>query len=158
MDCNHLPVVKGTDDAIWERLIVIPFRRAVAKRNQNKKLSSELVATEAEGILAWMVTGMNAWTKDGLRLPVSMQRERTEWRQESDELKQWIEECCIGNSTAKTKSTELYSSYKGWRATSGLFDESTQTFARRMKEHGFKKKEVGHDKTVYWLGVGKKER
>ncbi len=158
MDCNHLPVVKGTDDAIWERLIVVPFRHAVTKRKQNQKLSQQLIAREAKGIVAWMVEGLKAWTKEGLRLPAGMRQERKEWREESDDLNQWIEECCVKATDAKTKSTELYSSYKVWRATSGLFEESTQLFARKMKEHGFNKKEYGHDKAVYWLGVGKRAR
>jgi P4 family phage/plasmid primase-like protien len=156
MDCNHLPVVRGTDEAIWQRLIVVPFRHAVAKKKQNQKLSQQLVATEAEGILAWMVTGLKSWMSGGLGLPANMRREQKEWRQESDDLNQWVEERCVKNPSAKTRSTELYSSYKMWRATCGLFEESTQLFARKMKEHGFTKKEFGHDKTMYWYGIGMK--
>ena len=158
LDCNHLPVIKGTDEAIWERLVVIPFRHVVPLQEQTRDLRQQLLA-EAEGILAWLVEGLRAWMKDGLHpLPASLQRERDEWRQEADDLGQWIEECCVKHSSVKAKSSDLYESNKAWRANNGLYDDSTPIFARKMKARGFVKKEFGHDKAMHWLGIGLKTR
>ena len=98
MDCNHQPVVRGTDDAIWNRLIVIPFNHQVAKADINPRLGAQLIAEEAEGILAWMVRGLAAWRTDGLELPEVMRQQREEWRKASDDLGQ-LSRVCNGAST-----------------------------------------------------------
>jgi putative DNA primase/helicase len=153
MDCNYLPVVRCTDDAIWERLIVIPFRHRVPKAKQNKDLSRLLVAEEAEGILAWLVEGLKNWMNGGLRMPANMQAQRQEWRKESDDLGRWLAEKCVMQAAAKTGGQDLYRSYKAWRATNGLHDESMVLFARKMKEHGFEKKTEGHAELSFWHGL-----
>ena len=100
MDCNHLPVIKDTDDAIWNRLIVIPFQHNVPKSKQDAALGRQLIAAEAEGILAWMVRGCMRWIEEGgLRLPASMVEDRKQWRKESDDLAQWLEEDCVVRGT-----------------------------------------------------------
>lgn len=154
MDCNHLPGVRDTDDAIWQRLHVIPFQHAVADKDKNRHLGAELVAEEAEGILAWMVEGLKAWMKNGLQVPATVTQQRQEWRAESDVLSQWLEECCVVRGDASAASLMLYTSYKDWREQHGLFPESTVMFARSMKAHGFEKKEVGDAKVPHWLRVG----
>lgn len=153
MDCNHLPVVHGTDDAIWERLIVLPFRNRVPKSKQNPALGQELIAEEAAGILAWLADGLERWRTRRLELPAAMKQERACWRKESDSMGQWLEERCLIRRDAKTESTALYNSYCAWQRQNGLYIESTQLFARKMKEHGFEKKELGHAKVPTWLGV-----
>jgi putative DNA primase/helicase len=153
MDCNHLPVVRGTDDAIWDRLIVIPFEHQIPKAKQNKELSRSLVADEAEGILAWLVRGLEGWLTERLRLPAPMQAQREEWRTESDDLGLWIAEQCVKPKGAKKESTALYENYKSWRKDNGFYEESAVIFARKMKEHGFVKKEEGHNKVPHWLGI-----
>jgi putative DNA primase/helicase len=156
IDCNHLPVVHGTDDAIWERLIVVPFAHKVPKSKQNPVLGQALIATEAEGILAWLVRGLERWRTKRLELPSSMQQQRQQWRKESDDLGQWLEEKCVVRPDARVESTPLYESCQAWRVQHGLFRESAVLFARKMKEHGFEKKEMGKDKVPNWLGVGLK--
>lgn len=154
VDCNHLPSIRDTDDSIWNRLHVIPFAHSVAKKDQNAQLADELM-DEAEGILAWIVEGLNDWRDSGLRPPSTVTAQREEWREESDTFKQWLEECFVLTPQAKTASSELYISYKGWYEGRRLFPESTVKFARNMKEHGFQKIEDGDKKVPTWLGIGK---
>jgi putative DNA primase/helicase len=153
MDCNHLPGIRDTDDAIWQRLMVIPFKHAVATDAKNPKLGAELLE-EAEGILAWLVEGLRKWMKDGLQAPSTVVEQRQEWREESDVLKQWLAECCVVRGDATTPSLILYESYKAWRKAHGLYEESTVMFARNMKAHRFEKKERGARKVPHWFGVG----
>ena len=155
MDCNHLPVIHGTDDAIWERLTVVPFANRVPKAKQNPKLGQELIAAEAEGILAWLVRGLEQWRTRRMELPSSMRKQHQQWRKESDDLGMWLEDAC--QRTGKAESLQLYTSYKYWRETHGLYEESMVVFARKMKEHGFEKKETGDAKVPYWVGLQLKE-
>ena len=59
---NHLPVIKDSDDAIWERIRRIPFTVQIPKEQRDKDLERTL-ATELPGILAWAVQGCLDWRK-----------------------------------------------------------------------------------------------
>jgi putative DNA primase/helicase len=137
---------------------VIPFQHRVAKKKQNPKLGQQLIAEEAEGILAWAVAGVRDWLKNRLPLPASMMQQRHEWRKESDSMGQWLEENCVQQGNAKSASMDLYTSYKEWRVTHGLYEESMVVFVRKMKEVGFQKKEFGDKKVPHWLGVALVDR
>jgi putative DNA primase/helicase len=65
IDANHLPIVRGTDNAIWNRLHPVPFGVTVPKDEQDPELPLKLLA-EAEGILAWAVAGAVRWYAEGL--------------------------------------------------------------------------------------------
>ena len=49
IDANHLPTVRGTDNAIWNRLHPIPFCVTIPKAEQDHNLRTKLLA-EAEGL------------------------------------------------------------------------------------------------------------
>ena len=56
LSTNHLPQIRGADDAIWNRLQIIPFEVVVPERYQDKDLVRKL-RDEYPGILAWAVRG-----------------------------------------------------------------------------------------------------
>jgi P4 family phage/plasmid primase-like protien len=72
---NHKPVIKGTDHAIWRRIVLVPFNVQFwnpAKSEtgpdhlkQDKSLPEKLKA-ESEGILMWAIRGCLDWQRDGL--------------------------------------------------------------------------------------------
>ena len=73
---NHKPTVRGTDHGIWRRLRLVPFDARIAPADRDPDLDDKLAA-EAEGILAWMVRGCQAWQRDGLA-PTDRMREAVE--------------------------------------------------------------------------------
>jgi putative DNA primase/helicase len=56
IDANHRPVVRGTDGAIWNRLLPVPFTQPLTKSEVDPTLPEKLLA-EAPGIIAWIVDG-----------------------------------------------------------------------------------------------------
>ena len=54
---NHRPQITGTDQAIWNRIRLIPFEVKIPKAEQDKKLTDWLGAHEAAGILNWALAG-----------------------------------------------------------------------------------------------------
>ena len=66
---NHKPKVNPADDALWERVKLIPFEVQIPPDQRDKKLEAKL-RDELPGILAWAVRGCLAWQKDdSLREP-----------------------------------------------------------------------------------------
>jgi putative DNA primase/helicase len=58
---NNLPAI--TDNALWERLTVIPFDRVVAEADRNATLKPELVSEELGGIFHWALQGLTRLTQ-----------------------------------------------------------------------------------------------
>jgi putative DNA primase/helicase len=79
MDANHRPTVRGSDNAIWNRLHLIPFNVTIPKTDQDRGLPEKLKA-EAEAILAWAVYGARRWFKDGLGKPEEVAEAVSGWR------------------------------------------------------------------------------
>jgi putative DNA primase/helicase len=116
IDCNHRPRVRGQDDAIWNRLYLLPFDVTISAAQQDKDLPRKL-ADESEGILAWAVVGAVAWYRDGLgRLP-DVEQACAEWRNESDDIGRFLDECCLPFGEVSTEA--LYGRYEEWAADGG---------------------------------------
>lgn len=152
IDANHLPIIRGTDDAIWNRFHPIPFDVAIPKDEQDPDLQNKLMA-EAEGILAWAVTGAARYYRERLGKPPDIERAGQAWRAESDQVGRFIEACCVRGDYCQVKSRALYLAYKSWAEEAGeRFIETEQMFFKRLVDQGFTSEhtKVGN---VY-LGVG----
>ncbi len=58
---NELPAI--TDNALWERLTVIPFDHVVDEADRNTTLKPELVTEELGGIFHWALQGLTRLTQ-----------------------------------------------------------------------------------------------
>jgi putative DNA primase/helicase len=143
---NHKPVIRGSDEAIWRRIRLIPFEVFFPPEKRDPNLYQALKA-ELPGILSWAVQGCLKWQTEGLE-PVGKVKEATSaYRAESDLIAQFLEEKTCA-STKKVKAGELYKAYESWCKEHGEFVISGTKFGKRMEEKGFIKKKDGH---VYYL-------
>lgn len=133
---NHKPIIKGDDDGIWRRLVVLPFRRKFEPHEQDPHLEAKLLA-ERDGILRWMVEGAQKYLKQGMYLSPVMQAERKQFRKDSDMLGEFLEECTIAQSGGKVEQARLYSKWVAWCGGSGTQPGSKKTFTQRLSERGF---------------------
>src|SRR5262249_32932996 len=69
MATNHKPRIKGTDDGIWRRIHLIPFTERIPDADLIGEFAEKLFASEAPGILNWLITGCRVWQELGLRPP-----------------------------------------------------------------------------------------
>ena len=53
---NHKPEIRGTDNAIWRRVRLIPFNVTIPDAEQDRQLPEKL-KDEWTGILKWAVEG-----------------------------------------------------------------------------------------------------
>jgi putative DNA primase/helicase len=151
IDANHLPTVRGTDNAIWNRLHPVPFSVTIPKDEQDIELHSKLVA-EGAGILAWAVAGSAKWYKSGLSTPQEVAKESNAWRTESDQVGRFIAECCIAVENAEAKARPLYVTYRKWAEDAGERAMRETDFGNSLKERGFMRT---HRKTgSVYLGLG----
>jgi P4 family phage/plasmid primase-like protien len=151
IETNHRPQIGGTDTAIWNRIKLIPFLNVLPKEHINKTLPDRLRG-ELPGILNWALAGCAAWREHGLVEPNLIKAANSEYRDQSDRLREFLaEECDVSDPTAMTRSSEIYRLYNFFAELRGQHPMSDQRFSEVMKERGFVKKErkgIG-----YWVGI-----
>lgn len=151
---NHRPVIRGTDDAIWRRIRLIPFTVQIPEGERDPFLVRQLTA-ELSGILAWAVEGCQRWLENGLRPPAGVIQATTEYRQESDALGAFLEENCVIGVGEFVKASELYQAYVKWAEAQGHGRMSSTAFGRRLTDRGFpaEKRGSGSARVIYRVGL-----
>jgi putative DNA primase/helicase len=147
---NHKPEIRGTDNAIWRRIRLIPFDVTIPQDEQDRRLPEKLEA-ERVGILRWLVEGCLAWQEEGLEPPAAVKAATAEYRDEMDTVGAFIDECCVLEPETQTLAKRLYDAYNEWCAERGETPISKQEFGSRLAEKRFKR---GRTKAGrYWQGL-----
>lgn len=148
---NDFPRVRATDDAIWNRLRVIPFRQVLRKSEIRRDLSERLME-EAPGILAWAVRGARRWYQKGLGdLPGGGADATAEWRATVNPVKRFFDEECRAEPDASVRSQVLFDRYRVWCGKNGERHASSSAFKARLVELDvtYKRTKIGS----VWRGI-----
>ncbi len=131
---NHKPNIRGTDRGIWRRLKLIPFARNFEDVLVTKL--PETLAGELPGILNWMLAGLAEWRDIGMDEPDCVKVATEDYRLESDQLGQWIEQKCEIGPDHSASATNLYSSYKAWLTENNddKYPLGTKSFGVQLSE------------------------
>jgi len=133
IDTNHLPNV--TDQTLFEsdRLKIIPFSRHFEDHEQDKTLKSTLMQKEnLSGILNWIVEGYRMFRKEGLKEPGEVTAAIDQYRQDSDRIARFIDQCLKKTPGEELKTTAIYTRYKDWCLENGYKYEGSQGFYKRL--------------------------
>lgn len=149
---NHRPTIKGTDQAIWRRIRLIPFEVTIPAEKQDKNLSKTLMK-ELSGILNWALTGLVLWVAQGLKPPAEVKAATDKYRADMDLLTDFINENCILMPVAKVSARDLYNRYFKWCESNGERSISQRKLGERLAERGFAKFQ-GSGGFYYWEGIG----
>ena len=110
---NHKPVIHGADEAIWDRIRLVPWNKRIPDSSVDKHLLEKLRA-EAPGILAGLVAACLDWQRDGLGAPPEVVTATQEYRDEMDPLAEFIEACCVVGEQCWALATALYKAYTAY--------------------------------------------
>lgn len=135
---NHKPIIHGTDNAIWDRIKLIPFTFTIPydERIPHDEMFAKF-QPESSGILAWMVRGCLDWQKMRLGTPEEVTDATAEYRDEMDLLGNFINDCCETSRTAEATSKELYDAYLKWAEEIKEKPLSKRSFGASLMERGF---------------------
>ena len=152
---NHRPEIQGTDKGIWRRIRLVPFEVEIAEEKQDPKLLDKLIE-EAPGILAWAVSGCLKWQQSGLGMPSAVKEASQAYREESDVVGRFIDECCQIDESYKITKRELYDFYKEWCEKNGERHQTSKKFGGLIKKRRQFNEKRGRvdDKVVrFWVGL-----
>lgn len=107
--CNRAPVVAHEDDAMWRRILRLPFENKIPAAKQDKTLKSTLpdVSLTGSAILAWAVKGCVEWYQHGLQVPPVVERATKSYQAQSNALVNFIAEVCILHPSAFSTVADL---------------------------------------------------
>lgn len=155
MAVNHKPQIRGQDEGIWRRVVLIPWEWQITEAMRDRDFAAKL-AEEREGILAWAVRGHAAYEAQGLSIPESISRAAREYRAESDFLEDFIRDAfdpatkgAALRDHAAVSVAEAYCALKGWCAANGEKPPSQRWFSIKLKEKGFTQDR--NKTTRYWV-------
>jgi putative DNA primase/helicase len=161
---NHVPKADDTDDALWRRLIKLPFEHTIpaAERDPNVK---RILTDPQEGgpaVLAWMVEGCERWRQSGLIPPAAIEAATTALRDSLDPLRDFFTDECVFAPEAFVPVREMRRAYESYADAQGIrYKLGPKEFNRRLEARGCERKlkrfynDVGTQKREKcWLHVG----
>ena len=147
---NHLPRIRGTDEAIWRRIRLIEFKQRFEGASLDRRLPQKL-KVELPGILAWAVEGCLRWQKTELGIPKAVVEATNLYREESDILGRFIDEECVVGKQHSVGGNDLYMSYRRWSGGNNEEAVSSSIFSNDLLRRGIRKARVG--KGVVYHGL-----
>jgi putative DNA primase/helicase len=148
---NDRPRVRGTDEAFWRRVRVIPLTIKIPEAERDGDLPTKLKA-EWPGILAWAVRGCLRWQREGLVQPDVVRSATKGWHQEMDHLKRFVTEQLDIAPGLKIAASQLFDRYEKWCGQHGEHSLTVQDFKAKLQES----LDVTHTRTKgrsWWRGI-----
>ncbi len=156
LSTNHKPSIRGTDDGIWRRVVLIPWEACITPQAKDPHLKHKLARPdELQGILRWVMEGANAWHKDGLQIPERVRAATSNYREDMDSLGEFLHQRCLveRGSGYRVRSSYLYDEYRKWCDGAGERPFNQKNFTQLLLERGFRKARSGSRGQVEFQGI-----
>ena len=111
---------------------------------------------ELPGILNWALAGLKIWQEEGLVEPECVKAGVEEYRSESDQLGQFVGECCTFRHENRVRPSQLYQKYTEWCESRREKPKSMIAFGRALLE-GYAVTKADIQGSMYYKGIGEKE-
>src|SRR5699024_4165394 len=131
MATNHKPYIRGRDEGIWRRMVIIPFEKQIPLPEIDYDLTKKL-KNELSAIMNWCVEGYLEWQKHGLAEPAIIKSQRESYRTEMDSIQAFIEECCALHENATIQAGLFFSMYDEWARENNQHRMSSTKFGREI--------------------------
>ena len=116
---NEYLALPDHNGALHGRLNVITFSRSFLGK-EDYSLDGRL-AEEREGIAVWAIEGLNRLRHNGrFSVPKSSQEAMIEWKRETNDLSDWIEECLVVNPQGEVPMRMIHDCYNNWAKKHGM--------------------------------------
>ena len=148
---NHMPHTRDHSNGLFRRAVILTFNRTFAKDEQDPQLKDKLIA-ELSGILNLSLAAYAAALQNGFTNPASSEAAKNEWRVETDQVAQFVQDACSRDADHREKSSAVYTLYKSWADLNGIKHHVTnKTLRDRLTLLGFGKQKTRDGKWVVGL-------
>lgn len=145
---NHKPDIRGTDDGIWRRVLLVPFDVQIPEGQRDDKLIDKLW-DERSGILNWLIEGLLDYLEGGLREPDKVIDATADYRADSDPIKSFLQESCqvTGDNFDFLPARSLIDGFNLWQDLRGEGTWGNRTVSLKLKDRAGKYRDGSTGKT-----------
>ena len=157
--CNYMPKSDDTSEGYFRRIIPMEWRRNLEEHERDTMLDDKLRG-ELPGIFIWSLEGLRRWQARGCRfvIPDESKRLLNEYRSSEDNLRRFIEECCLLGDGQQVHSKPFYQRYCFWCDENGERNRTLPNVevGRRLGQMGFEGGRPTIEKLTArgWKGIG----
>ncbi len=145
---NNYPMARDNSKGFWDRLVVFPFDVNLTPDEVNPDLEEKYLYKELPGILNLLLDGLEDYLENGLQIPKALQDATNKYRDESDLIKQFIQDKCAKGPELKELVQKTYLEYSNWAKENGLSPMAQPRFSRALvRQPGITKKS---DQRNFW--------
>ena len=154
LSANHAPRIYADDDAMWRRILRVPFEQIIPKADRDPRVKATLCdpAKAGPAILSWAVKGCLEWQERGLAVPDIVQKATDAYRLEEDPIREFVEDCCNVEPNAWTATKDLRKAYKGWCEENDVHQIGDRAFRELLKVRGCSARSSNNVRG--WRGIG----
>jgi putative DNA primase/helicase len=134
---NHKPALKGVDEAIRRRFLLLPFTVTVPKEMRDPDLVEKL-KSEWSGILQWAIKGCLEWQKIELSEPEAVLGATTAYLESEDAFQLWLSDSTVRDPNGWESTAELFRSWSDWARAAGEEIGPQKQLAQSLETAGFK--------------------
>lgn len=151
LDTNHPPRPRDPGNAVWRRLVIIPWSVVIPPPDRDENLREKLLE-ELPGILNWIVQGAKRYLENGFPVSSKIENATRYLRSSCDDVANWIDSCVIQGPGYHAQSSSLYNHFRSWSKDEGLCKSMSQVeFSSILREKGFQAKKSNG--MMVWIGL-----
>jgi putative DNA primase/helicase len=129
--CNQEPSIKNVDEALQERIMVLPFDYQIPMDKRDYGKQSDIEKTCSEAVLAWLVQGWKMYCREGLKRahwPLEIARLCGHVVGNLNPVQQFISECIEKNTpdALRARQAAFERAHKRKRTTPSVADWDTE--------------------------------
>jgi len=152
---NRLPDVTDSSNGFWRRVIPVSFMKFPDNPDQ---FLIDKIKEEMDGVFQFALEGLDLLLAEGYHEPDSVKLLKEEWRENSDPVLIFINECVreTKQSYDKIQATAIFKKYNDWAAAGNYHFKPNQTkfgmlFTGYLSKTSIIKEKDG--KYVYYKGI-----
>jgi len=152
---NHMPHTRDFSDALFRRALVVSFNNTFKPElgNCDPNLKDKLL-DELPGILNLSLSAYADAIQRGFTMPESCDAARKEWRLEADQVAQFVDECCINDSSYETPIGDAFDKYQLWSTDNGINRKlAKKGFRDRLTRLGYGERRTSKARLITGLKV-----
>lgn len=133
---NHLPEIRGGDDGIWRRVMLVNFPVQIPEKKRIPKDElDEILWQERSGILNWLVQGLIDFLDGGLQEPDEVTSATEGYRAESDPIGTFLGDATVvtGFEGDFMTARELIEAFNFWIEERGETRWGNRTVSNKLK-------------------------
>lgn len=133
---NALPEINDFTPGFRRRWIILTCPNSVVEDDQIPDLGGKLLDFELQGIVRWAVEGMLRLARQGRYTACkTSDREVMSWLRASDQIADFVEECCDLDEASWTIGLEVYNKFCIWASHTGRRRLPKRKFFVRFKHY-----------------------